>query len=322
MRQASRSAGLKRFIAAMAIAAALPLPAFGQTDATPDKDDSSRGVRILAAPTAPTTTPTPASPAPDTAIPGGPAPSATAPSAPLPTLTPSPSAKVEPATPALSPPPPASTSPASAAPGTEPVPSPPPPPSSGVADLPPRPAPAEPPPTAASLEALSESVKVANPAALAVEILPGSDIALDSKVSFRITTKKMGYLILVDVDPTGKLTQIYPNPMSLMATGGRENSNLIRAGESIQLPNPKDPTTGFEFVASPPLGTAMVVAFLSDRPVQMIDLPDLPSAFLGSASAADHLSELASELRITDPEGKDALAEAHWSMDVKFYAIR
>ena len=297
-------------VAALAIAAALPLPAFGQSDASPDQDDSSRGVRILAAPTPPAT------PAPAAAPPAAtaPTPSAAAPTAPIPTLTPSPSAKVEPPAPAKVEPP----APASPPPGAAPAPA----PSNGVADLPPRPSPAEPAPTAASLEALSQSVKVTNPAALAVEILPGPDIALDSKVSFRITTKKTGYLILVDVDPTGKLTQIYPNPMSLMATGGRENSNLIRAGESIQLPNPKDPATGFEFVASPPLGTAMVVAFLSDRPVQMIDLPDLPSAFVGSASAADHLSELAGELRIADPEGKDVLQEAHWSMDVKFYAIR
>jgi hypothetical protein len=191
-----------------------------------------------------------------------------------------------------------------------------------IAALPPRPTSLESPPSAASLEGLSKSIKLANPAEVAVDILPGPEIALDSKVSFRITTKKAGYLILVDVDPTGKLTQIYPNPMSLMAKGGRENKNYIRAGRTIQLPDPQDILSGFEFVAAPPSGTAMVVAFLSDRPVQMIDLPNLPVALVGSASAASHLSDLANGLRISDASGKEALQEAHWSMDVKFYAIR
>ncbi|HYW59203.1 MAG TPA: hypothetical protein VE909_01685, partial [Xanthobacteraceae bacterium] len=54
-------------------------------------------------------------------------------------------------------------------------------------------------PTAAELEGLSKSVKAENPAELAIEILPGANIAPGSKVSFLITTKKAGYLILVDV---------------------------------------------------------------------------------------------------------------------------
>jgi hypothetical protein len=193
----------------------------------------------------------------------------------------------------------------------------------GVAALPPGPTSLAIPPTTAELEARSKSIKVANPAELAVEILPGPDIAPGSKVSFQITTRKAGYLVLVDIDATGKLTQIYPNPMSLMAAKGpRENTNLIRPGKPIQLPNPRDVLSGFEFVASPPFGTAMIVALLSDRPVQMIDLPDIPSMLLGSASAAEHLSKLANELRIPDPKGSGAFLEAHWSFDAKFYAIR
>lgn len=188
--------------------------------------------------------------------------------------------------------------------------------------MPPSPAAGENPPTAASLAGLSKSIKLANSAELAVEILPGPEIALDSRVSFRITTKKAGYLILVDVDATGKLSQIYPNPMSLMTKSVRERKNFIRPGKPIQLPDPQDSLSGFEFVASPPLGTAMIAAFLSDRPVQMVDLPNIPAALVGSASAADLLAKLADELRISDSSAKEALQAAHWSMDVKFYAIR
>jgi hypothetical protein len=280
------------------------IPALAQGDDSPDKDNASRGVRIIAAPT-PTSAPT----SPDNALPHGSTPSSATTEPTAPTLIPSSSATKEPTTPA------ATLAPSSAAPAST---------SPGAASSAPAgdgaiPIPITNPPTAASLEGLSKNVQVANSAELTVEILPGPQIALDSQVSFRITTKKVGYLILIDVDPTGRLTQIYPNPMSLIAKSSPESKNLIRPGKPIQLPDPHD-LSGFEFVAAPPFGTAMIVAFLSDRPVQIIDLPDLPSTILGSASAADQLQKLANELRIPDPSG--GFQEAHWSMDVKFYAIK
>jgi Domain of unknown function (DUF4384) len=195
-------------------------------------------------------------------------------------------------------------------------------PGNGAATLQSRPDPSENPSTAASLEVLSKSIKVANSAELSVEILPGPEIDLDSKVFFRIATRKAGYLILFDVDSTGKLTQIYPNPISVMAKGARARSNFIRPGKPIQLPDPRDELSGFEFVASPPVGTAMIVALLCDRPVQIVDLPNVPPAVLGSPAAAELLSKFAGELRISDPNESDGLREAHWSMDVRFYAIK
>src|SRR5215510_883901 len=113
--------------------------------------------------------------------------------------------------------------------------------------------------------------KISNSAEVSIEIAPGQDLTVGSRVSFRISTKRAGYLILVDVDPNGKLTQIYPNPMSLMTTGGnRQNANYVRPGKPIQVPNSSDPYAGFEFIASPPYGNGLVVAFLSDVPVQRV----------------------------------------------------
>jgi hypothetical protein len=165
-------------------------------------------------------------------------------------------------------------------------------------------------------------VKNANSAELTVEILPGPEIAVGTKVKFSITTKKQGYLVLVDVDATGKVTQIYPNPLSLLkAAGGRQSSNLIKPGKPMIVPNPNDPYAGFEFVAAPPHGTAMVAALLSDRAVQMIDLPDVPATLAGQAAALAYLSTVTRELRI--PSGEPGrLQEARWSLDAKFYAIR
>jgi hypothetical protein len=175
----------------------------------------------------------------------------------------------------------------------------------------------QPPPD--DLAALTNSVKVANPAEVSVEILPGAQISMGARVSFRISSKKQGYLILVDVDATGKLTQIFPNPLSLLR-GGNKTANLIRPGRPLQIPNPADVLAGFEFIASPPAGTAMVVAILSDRPLQLIDLPDLAPTMTGQPAAAEYLAKFASELRIPDDNGR--LLETRWSFDAKFYAIR
>jgi Domain of unknown function (DUF4384) len=178
-------------------------------------------------------------------------------------------------------------------------------------------------PTKGDIEALSIGLKIPNPAGLAMQILPGPDIAVGSQVSFQISSKKAGYLILVDVEATGKLVQIYPNPMAFRSPAGvRENSNLLRPGKPLRIPDRENLYSGFDFIASPPSGTAMVIAILSDRPVQMVDLPDVPVSLAGSASAVEYLTKLANGLRIPDANGNGRLEEAHWSFDAKFYAIR
>ncbi len=178
-------------------------------------------------------------------------------------------------------------------------------------------------PSQSQIEALSAGLKIQNPAGLAMQIVPGGTIAVGSQVTFQVTSKKPGYLILVDVEATGKLVQIYPNPMSLMVPGGvRENANYLRPGKPLRIPDAGNVYAGFDFVASPPAGTAMVVAILGDRPVQLVDLPDVPVSLAGSASAVEYLTKLANGLRIPGANGNGRLEEAHWSFDAKFYAIR
>jgi Domain of unknown function (DUF4384) len=163
--------------------------------------------------------------------------------------------------------------------------------------------------------------KAANPAGVSVELLPGTELRAGSKLSFKITTKRSGYLILVDVDASGKLTQIYPNRNSLLMPGGREASNYIKAGRTVTVPDRNNPWAGFEFIASPPNGVAMVVAILSDRPVQIIDLPDVPGQVAGQTAALEYLADFARSLRIPGSE-TGTLREAKWSFDAKFYQIR
>jgi Domain of unknown function (DUF4384) len=175
--------------------------------------------------------------------------------------------------------------------------------------------------TAIPSTAPTTNVKAANPAGVSVEMSPEREIPVGALVSFRVSSKKEGYLVLLDIDANGKLTQIYPNPLWLInAPGGRQRSNLVKPGKPVLIPDPAD-HAGFAFVASAPLGTAMIVALLSDRPIHMIDLPDLPAQLVGQADALEHLSTKAHELRI--PIGDTGrLQESRWSLDAKFYSVR
>jgi hypothetical protein len=127
----------------------------------------------------------------------------------------------------------------------------------------------------AQLDALNSNTKAENPAGVSIELIPSGEVIAGSKVGFRITTRKQGYLILLNVTATGKLTQIFP---SLEATtrGARDAANLIKPGRPLTIPQLGSPYATFEFVADPPAGIAMAVALLSDKPVQVVDLPDAP----------------------------------------------
>ena len=164
------------------------------------------------------------------------------------------------------------------------------------------------------------SIKSENAAGLDLAILPDVELASGSTVTFRIATKKPGYLILVDVDAAGKLTQIYPNRHSLQTRESRESLNLIKPGPAISIPRQGDPYAGFEFVASPPAGIAMIVAILSDRPVHLVDLPDIAPPQSGQA-AFDQLFDVARQLRISREDDAGVLQEPKWSFDAKLYVV-
>lgn len=174
-------------------------------------------------------------------------------------------------------------------------------------------------PPMGNVDIRQSSIKVQNPAGVELAILPDVELAAGSLVSLRIATRQQGYLIVVDVDPTGKLNQIYPNRHSLQVRESRETLNLIKPGQPITIPNRDNPYAGFEFVASPPSGIAMLVAILSDRPVHLIDLPDVVPPQNGQA-AFDQLMEVARQLRVAREDGE--LAEAKWSFDAKLYLVK
>jgi hypothetical protein len=168
-------------------------------------------------------------------------------------------------------------------------------------------------------QAATPAVAMPNPAKLTVKIVPGSPVELGANVEFQITSAKRGYVLLVDIDSTGKMTQIFPNP-ELLERMDDDNINLIRANGRLTVPSEAITKQGFSYRATGPVGATAIVAILSHRKVQLIDLPDLAESGTTAASA-NRLLKWVNELGIADPHsGK--LLPSEWSYDFKSYEIR
>jgi hypothetical protein len=64
-----------------------------------------------------------------------------------------------------------------------------------------------------------------------------------------------------------------------------------------------------------------VVAILSDRRVQIIDLPDNAQMRRSEADTITYLTGWTSGLRVPDP-GTGELKPSNWSFDIKRYSIK
>jgi hypothetical protein len=167
-----------------------------------------------------------------------------------------------------------------------------------------------------------EQYEAENAAGVALDILPADQFPVGARVGFRVTAKKAGYLILVDVDAAGKVTQRYPNLYSMaLPAGASENANLVEPGRTVSVPNPANPFAHFEYVAEAPAGQGLIVALLSQRPVHVVDLPDVPPEMLGTKAAVKFLCEAARALRIAGRDGAAPLADPEWSFAFKPYSI-
>lgn len=161
---------------------------------------------------------------------------------------------------------------------------------------------------------------VPNTANVSLQMNPDQSVSVGTKISFRVTTKKPGYLLLVDIDAGGKMSQIFPSP-EMIVQSQEAATNFIKPGAELLIPNSEAKKRGFEYVITPPLGEAAVVAILSDRRVQIIDLPDNTPKQPTEAEIISYLTEWTSKLRVPDP-GTGKLQPSNWSFDIKKYSIK
>jgi hypothetical protein len=172
----------------------------------------------------------------------------------------------------------------------------------------------------AATRGLSGQPKTENSTDISVEMTAGRTVDVGTEVLFRVSVTKPGYVMLVDIDAAGKMSQIYPRPELLLRFNGPD-INLVKPGNQFLIPSNEQKQQGFKYVVTPPMGSSSVIAILSEKRVQLLDLPDLPQDVNTQADVISSLSKWMDELRIPDAStGK--LEQTNWSIAVKPYSIK
>jgi hypothetical protein len=166
-----------------------------------------------------------------------------------------------------------------------------------------------------------------NTAGVAIAFDKGDHVRLGDLVAYRVTTRKAGYLVILDATPDGKLTQIFPNARSLAAPGGAKLVNAwVSPERPLLVPNYNNAYRGFNARVTGQRGKGMMVAVLSDEPIRNLELPDTPMTFMSTTEALSALSRLRSELlsrnlAIEGGAGAQAKAKPNWSIDMREYTV-
>jgi secreted trypsin-like serine protease len=124
---------------------------------------------------------------------------------------------------------------------------------------------------AASVETqtVANNIGGSNGAALSVSFVQGASIRIGQKIQFRVSAQKPGYLVLLDIGPSGSVTQIFPNPFSIQSRlTGLKTSGWIDATQPLIIPDSKNLLQNFDVTAAAPAGRGKLVAVLSDRPIE------------------------------------------------------
>ena len=96
------------------------------------------------------------------------------------------------------------------------------------------------------------------PSSVRLRMEPGTTVGLGKEIEIVVESERNGYLVVLDIDATGKLVQLFPNEVSLRA-GLR---STIGVGDAVSLPG-KD--AGFRFRTVPPPGRGLLIAVVADQ---------------------------------------------------------
>jgi metacaspase-1 len=140
---------------------------------------------------------------------------------------------------------------------------------------------------AAGAAATSQTAIAEKPEAMRLGILPANQVRLGKDVMFEVFSPIAGFLIVLDINATGHVTQIFPNEFS-QATGSR-----IGAKTTLRLP---EPHYGFAFEAQPPTGKGTLVAVVASQAVDLSDLVPAQRGFAAVERPAILVGEIASRL--------------------------
>jgi hypothetical protein len=161
-----------------------------------------------------------------------------------------------------------------------------------------------------------------NSAGLTIAFDQGDDVAVGQLVAYRATTQKPGYLAIFDATPDGKLTQIYPNALSLRSpTSPTLESTRLDPGQPLLVPNAKNPYRAFKVRVTEPKGEGTIIGILADAPFKAIDTPDKPKTFGTSQDALREIKRIHDEMK-RDLEVKAPVpGHPDWSVAIHKYTV-
>lgn len=162
----------------------------------------------------------------------------------------------------------------------------------------------------------SDVLGMRNDAGLRIEILPRTRVRAREVVSFRVSARQDGWLVLLFVDSRRKLMQLYPNQHAEM---DRQRWNWIRAGAPLTVP---DAYYGFRFRADPDaLGKGQLIAILLQDEVALKQLLREHAALEPVSDPVAYLNGLAEALRsLQVDDGRYNRATA-WSVAYTGYEV-
>lgn len=165
----------------------------------------------------------------------------------------------------------------------------------------------------ATAEIATDLLSQGNSADVRLELLPAERVAVGDTVRFRVTSPHDGYLILIDIDAAGRLTQIYPNRFSDAQVGHR----LLHPNRPVTVP---DDYYGFVMRASEPAGKGTLLAIVTEDNVPLDELLARNRDLNVVADPVDYLASLVEKLRQTWREDR-LNRPLRWSLAETDYEI-
>ena len=137
-------------------------------------------------------------------------------------------------------------------------------------------------------------------------VQPGTALPVGSSVDVVVDSDRDGHLVLLDIDPSGRMVQIFPNEFS-------ERNGVpdrIRAGRPLRVPGASG---GFRFSVEPPAGAGMLFAIVAERSVHLARLVSRYKDLAVIERPSAYLVELNEALR--------AAGGADWARASRAYEI-
>ena len=127
-------------------------------------------------------------------------------------------------------------------------------------------------------------------------IEPGARLPVGSSVDIVVESDWDGHLVLLDIDPSGRMVQIFPNRFSEQAGV----PDRIGAGQALRVPGN---SAAFRFSVEPPAGQGMLMALVAEGSLPLAGLVSRHKDLAVIERPDAYLVELGEVLRAAD-EGK------------------